>query len=561
MSLVEEIKGLLGDMAAEITELAPRRVLVELGEDPGAARAAAEKLKKHYGETGLYPMTVASVDRFKEKKIIVNHEIWVLWKGLVILRTMLPRDNPVMKSLAPVFPGFAIDENEQHDLMGVVFEDHPGLKEPLFKPLSLGKNVYPLRKDWRIQRRDPSKLPDRIEADPPKPVAGCQRVVHIPLGPQHPAIHEPIAFRLYVEGEEIVRVEPVVGFNHRGIEKLVETKNYHQALHICGRVCGICNNSHTMAFVNAVEAFTPVKVPERARWLRVLSLELERIHSHMLINAIMAEVIGYETLFMYIMRDREYIMQAKELLTGNRVLSDYIIIGGVKRDLKPEVAEKIKKIVEKTIPRLEYYKKVFMEDTTIRKRLEGVGVLKPSDITSYGLLGPIARASGVKTDVRKEDPHEIYDQLDWEMKVRTEGDSLARMLLRWDEAIESANMVLQILEKLPQGNPVPRVPWMKFPAGVGISRVEAPRGELTYYIEGDGRPQPYRVKIRTPSVHNVYNGAVFFRGAYLADAPVVLVSYDPCISCMERYLVIDLHSNKRYLGITRGGELRLKPLS
>ncbi len=559
MRLVEEAKDLFPDAGVE--ELGPRRVLVDLGGDPEAAYRAAEKIVEKYGETGLYPVTVASVDKPHKNEIIVNHEIWVYWRGLFVLRTHLPRENPSMKSLAPILPGFAIDENEQYDLMGVFFRDHPGLKNPLFKPVSLGKNTYPLRKDWAIKRRDPKRLPERIEPEPPRSVVGCQRVVHIPMGPQHPALHEPIAFRLYVEGETIVGVEPVVGFNHRGIEKLVETKNYHQALHICGRVCGICNNSHTMAFVDAVEAFTPIKVPERARWLRVLALELERIHSHMLVNAVMAEVIGYDTLFMYIMRDREYIMQAKELLTGNRVLSDYIVIGGVKRDLKPGVAEKIKKIVEKTIPRLEHYKKVFMEDPLIRKRLEDVGRLKPRDIVGMGLLGPVARASGVKTDVRKEDPHEIYDQLEWEMKTRDEGDSLARMLLRWDEALESAKMILQILERLPQGNPVPRAPWMKFPPGTGISRVEAPRGELTYYIESDGKPRPYRVKIRTPSVHNVYNGSVFFRGAYLADAPVILVSYDPCISCMERYLVVDIRSNKKYLGIARGGELRLKPLS
>ncbi|RLG85222.1 MAG: NADH-quinone oxidoreductase subunit D, partial [Thermoprotei archaeon] len=317
---------------------------------------------------------------------------------------------------------------------------------------------------------------------------------------------------------------------------------------ICGRVCGICNTVHANCYVRALEALLGMDPPPRAKYLRVLAMELERVHSHMLINAVMAEVLGYETLFMSIMRDREAVMKAKEILTGGRVLADYMMVGGVRRDIDEVKRDRLLKILDRVEERVRYYRRVFEDDPTIGKRLMGVGILTPRDIVSHSLIGPVARGSGVKIDVRFEDPYDAYPEIEpLRMVTRDEGDYWASMMVRWDETLVSIEVSRYVLEHLPQGNAVPderRLP-RRFPPGEAFTRAEAPRGELTYYVMSDGKPNPYRVKIRTPSFNNIINGAFAFVGAYIADAPVILVSFDPCISCMERVTVVDPESGAR----------------
>ncbi len=365
--------------------------------------------------------------------------------------------------------------------------------------------------------------------------------LEIPIGPQHPALHEPIMLKVYADGEEVVRVEVNTGYNHRGIEKLAERNTFYKDIFIVSRVCGICNTVHADCYVRALEQILNTEPSPRAKYLRVLAQELERIHSHMLINAVMAEIVGFDTLFMTIMRDRELVMKAKEILTGCRVHADYFMPGGVRRDIDEVKRSKLLDTLKKLEPRIRYYKRVFETDPTITKRLIDVGVLKPRDVVEHGLLGPILRGSGVKSDVRAEDRYDAYDEVPFNVVVYREGDSFARMLLRWDEALESLNMCRYILEHLPQGNAVvderklPR----RFPEGEAYTRAEAPRGELTYYVQSRGGDKPYRVKIRTPSYNNIINSAFSYIGYSIADVPVILVSYDPCISCMERAIILD----------------------
>jgi Ni,Fe-hydrogenase III large subunit len=356
--------------------------------------------------------------------------------------------------------------------------------------------------------------------------------------------------KVYADGEEVVKVEINTGYNHRGIEKLFEMNSFYKGIFISARVCGICNTVHANVYVRGIEQLLGLEPSPRAKYLRVLAMELERIHSHMLINAIMAEILGFDTLFMLIMRDRELAMKAKEILTGGRVLADYYMPGGVRRDIDDVKKDRILDILKKLRPRLEYYKKLFEVDPTITNRLVDVGVLKPRDITLHGLVGPVARGSGVKTDVRAEDRYEVYGEIPWNVITRSEGDSLARMLVRWDEAIESLNMCEYILTHLPGGQAVvderklPRV----LPLGEAFTRVEAPRGELTYYIIGSGRDRPYRVKVRTPSFHHIINSGFSYLGYSIADVPVILVSYDPCVSCMERAILIK-DGEKKYISL------------
>ncbi|ADG90899.1 NADH-quinone oxidoreductase subunit D [Thermosphaera aggregans] len=374
--------------------------------------------------------------------------------------------------------------------------------------------------------------------------------LELPVGPQHPALHEPVLLKAYADGEEIIKVEINTGYNHRGIEKLCEKNSFYRDIFIVARVCGICNLVHANCYVRAVEHILGMEISNRAKYLRVLAMELERLHSHMLINAVMAENIGFENLFMNIMLDRERIMKAKEILTGNRVLSDYMMVGGVRRDVDDVKKEKIRDILLKTEERIKYYRRVFEEDSTIIKRTVDVGTVSTSDAVKYSLVGPVARASGVRIDSRASDKYDAYSEIPFNVITRSEGDSWARMMVRWDEALESINIALHVLNHLPSdANPVPdekKLP-RKIPAGEAYTRVEAQRGELTYYVMSDGKSSnPYRVKIRTPSFNNIINSGFMYVGQTIADLPVILTSLDPCISCMERVTIIDLDKKISY---------------
>lgn len=364
-------------------------------------------------------------------------------------------------------------------------------------------------------------------------------VIEIPVGPQHPALHEPIMLRVRADGERVVDVQVVTGYNHRGVEKLGERSTWIKNVFLYSRVCGICNAVHAQTYTQGVEAIAGIEVPPRAQYLRSLIQELERIHSHILICAVMAEVVGFDSLFMLMMRDREPVMMLKELVTGNRVLSDYYTLGGVRRDVDEVKKDRILTALDRVESRVKYYKKVFMDDYTIVKRLVGVGVIKPSEAVTYSLVGPTLRGSGVKSDVRADDPYAAYGEIPFNVITYGDGDSLSRMLVRFDETLESIEMIRYILKHLPQGPISVKTPIRVLPEGEAFSRVEAPRGELFYHVVSKGGDKPYRVKVRTPSFNNILNGIIAYRDAKVADIPVILASFDPCVSCTERVLVVD----------------------
>ncbi|NPA96759.1 MAG: NADH-quinone oxidoreductase subunit D [Crenarchaeota archaeon] len=365
--------------------------------------------------------------------------------------------------------------------------------------------------------------------------------LEIPIGPQHPALHEPILLRVFADGEEVIDVEVVTGYNHRGIEKLCESNSYYRDLFLVSRTCGICNTIHADVYTRALEQILGREPSQRARYLRVLALELERIHSHLLLAATIAEIVGFDTLFMLIMRDRELVMKAKEILTGCRVHADYYMPGGVRRDIDEVKRSRLLEILNKLEPRVHKYITLFEEDPTINSRLLEVGVIKPVDAVKHGLLGPIVRGSGIDYDIRKLEPYDAYDEIPFNVIVEKGCDSFSRMMVRWRETVESIEMCRYVLTHLPQGEAVvdeKRLP-RAFPKGAAFTRGEAPRGELTYYVESAGGPNPYRVKIRTPSLNNLINSRFVYVGLSVADVPVTFASFDPCISCMERIVVID----------------------
>ena len=359
----------------------------------------------------------------------------------------------------------------------------------------------------------------------------------IPIGPQHPALKEPEGFSVALKGEKILGVDIRLGYNHRGIEKAAEERTYIQDIYLIERVCGICSHSHSTCFIQAVEEIAGLAVPKRALYIRTLIGELERVHSHLLWLGVAGHEIGFDTLLMYTWRDREVVMDVLSLLTGNRVNYGINTIGGVRRDITKEQIDETLKAVDLLEERTKYYIQIGTEETTIVKRLSGVGVLSAKDAVKLGAVGPTARASGIKRDVRKDDPYAAYAELDFEVITDDKCDVYGRTIVRLKELMQSYNLIRQILKQLPEGPITVRAP-RKIPAGEAISRYEAPRGEDLHYVRANGTDRPDRVKVRPPTLANVQAVSKMLEDRYLADLPIVVAAIDPCFSCTDRLISI-----------------------
>lgn len=354
----------------------------------------------------------------------------------------------------------------------------------------------------------------------------------IPIGPYHLALEEPYKIEVECEGENVSGARLTVGYNFRGIEWLAEHKNITQSIALMERVCGICSNVHSMTFCLALERIGGVEVPARAQHIRVVMAELERIHSHILWAGVAAELTGFHTLFMTCFQLRERVMDLLELISGNRVNYSMNRIGGVNRDLACESAV-LAGIREIRAGLLETLVPVFTTDRTVAARCAGVGRLTLEDAVDFGAVGPVARASGVDQDLRRDAPYLVYGELDFEVPVRRGGDVLDRVVVRARELLASCAIVEQALERMPAG-PIHQGDLYAVAPGEAVMRIEAPRGEVFYYVASDGTDLPVRVKVRTPTFLNIPTVVPMLKGAALADVPLIQGSIDPCYSCTDR---------------------------
>jgi len=377
--------------------------------------------------------------------------------------------------------------------------------------------------------------------------------IRIPFGPQHPALKEPEYFMFEVDGEYVVDVKPRIGYAHRGVEKAAENRTFIQDLYLIEHTCGICSDAHTTCFTQVIEEILGVEIPARARFIRAIIAELERIHSHSLWVGLAAHEIGFDTLFMYVWRDREIVMDLLELVSGNRVHYAMNTLGGVRRDIAPEKAEKIKKRLDVLQERMEYYRRISRSEQTVLKRTEGIGILKPDDALALCAVGPTLRASGIKHDVRADDPYVAYDEVPFNVITYDGCDVLSRLLVRCDEILESINIIRHALERLPTGEIRVKVP-RRVPEGEAVGRVEAPRGELVHYARTNGTTKPERYMIRCPTLGNIPSVCEMLVGGYIADIPIVLAGIDPCFACMDRMAFVDLSKDKQWAW--SGEELR-----
>lgn len=383
----------------------------------------------------------------------------------------------------------------------------------------------------------------------------------IPLGPYHPLQEEPEFFTLTVEGETVVDIDLRMGYNHRGIEKLSERKTFDQSTFLVERICGICSTSHPFAYTRAVEDIFPMEVPERAKYIRTIIAEGERIHSHLLWLGLAGHFLGYNTVFMWAWKLREEILDVMEILSGNR--NNYAMFkpGGVRRDIKAEDIPIVLKKVDSIVPTLEMLKKAVLDDPVLHARTKGIGVLSKEACIAYSALGPTARAAGVARDVRVDSPYGAYDRVDWTTIVTEHGDVFDKAVVRILETFESVKILKQCLETLPPGEIDANI--TSVPPGEGIGHIEAPRGETFHYVRSDGTNRPVRHKVRAPTFMNLPTYKASVVGAQLADATIILAAIDPCYCCTERMAVrapdgARLHSGQDLVRLSQAKTARLR---
>jgi NADH-quinone oxidoreductase subunit D len=453
--------------------------------------------------------------------------------AVTTLRIGLPRTNQVtLPTIEDIIPPATFFERELHEMLGFKITGTKS-NERLFIPDDWPEDVYPLRADFAVEQAKP--VEGRHAAELPEQGVLGENTFVIPIGPQHPALKEPGHFEFTVDGEIVTAARMRLGYAHRGIEKAAESRNWIQNLYLFERVCGICSHTHALAYSLGVEKLAQVEVSTRAQAIRELVAGLERIHSHLLWLGVAAHEAGFDTLFMYSWRDRETVMNLLEQITGNRVNYSANVLGGVKCDIGTEQAKALKEGLNFLEKRINHYLEVVTTDTMFLNRTRGIGTITCEEATEFGLLGPTARASGLLRDVRVEAPYGAYRQFPISGVTETNGDLEARCVVRLKELLVSCFAIRTIIDNLPPGPLTVRMP-RKIPAGETISRVEAPRGELFYYIKSNGTEQPVRIHVRTPSLCNWVSVLEKAVGRQLADVPMLIAGMDPCFSCNDRLI-------------------------
>lgn len=365
----------------------------------------------------------------------------------------------------------------------------------------------------------------------------------IPIGPQSPTIKEPMCIRVSLDGNYVNDAKIRMGYVHKGIERLFEDKPIIKALYIAEHICGICSYAHSACFTQAIERLLKIKADKKARFVRTIVAELERVHSHLLWFGFAMHEIGYDTLFNYGMREREFILECFEKLTGNRVIHSINKIGTVRYDFDEKdssfVLERIRK-VEKMLP---FYLKMVEKNSVITSRLRNIGVIPKSTAKKFCLVGPMARASGIKIDLRKDKPYEAYSDVDFDLVTDNRCDALARTVVRLKEIGQSVRIIAQLIKNMPETKVQP---FTKTPPYIGkyetknklaYGQVEAPRGEVFHFYrieEGVIR----KARVRTPTFQNIQLLDKLLLRMEVGDIPVIISSFDPCFSCMERMIVI-----------------------
>jgi Ni,Fe-hydrogenase III large subunit/Ni,Fe-hydrogenase III component G len=488
-----------------------------------------------------YVTSIGADDRPVSGKFLVAHNFAFDQDHLLCsVLTYVPADRPSVESISDVVPPANWAEREFRDLVGIEPVGHTYPKR-LVLPDGWPEGAHPLRKDtaWDFV---PPGYDENREFSFDEPPSGC---VVVPFGPFHPALDEPAHFRLYVEGEYVRGCEYRGFMAHRGIEKLAESVlTYNEIPMAAERICGICGCVHNVAYAQVVEQAVALKPPPRAEFIRTIMLELERLHSHLLWVGLAGHVVGFDTLFMQAFRIREPVMRVAEKISGNRKTYALCVIGGVRWDISNGIKAELRAMLATLETEWRTVVNAVSQDRNIQKRTRGIGVTSRALVKNAAMPGPVARAAGVAIDCRRDHPYAAYDRVEFSVLIETDGDVWSRLLVRAREVFESIAIIRQCLDKLPNG-PLQLAIQDALPAGrIGLSSVEAPRGEAHHFLITGENNRPRRWRVRAPTYQNLQGIPAMIKDQQLADMTISLASIDPCFSCTDRLETIDLRSGQ-----------------
>lgn len=356
------------------------------------------------------------------------------------------------------------------------------------------------------------------------------------MGPQHPMTHGLWNMRVKVDGETITDAEPEIGYLHRGYEKIMEVREFEKNVVLTDRLCYVSSITWSHVYCLAVGRMMGVEVPERGQWLRVVSLELQRVASHLMWLASYGPDLGLLTGLLWALRERELFLDLIQLMSGMRMNQNYPRIGGVRNDVPENFDAMCRRSIEHFLGKLKGYEKLFHESKVFLMRTQGVGKISAANAIDWGVTGPNLRACGLNVDLRRLDPYETYEEVDFEPQVwrgADGGDSYARFVCRFNELRESCGIILQAFEKMPKTGAY-RTKAPRRAEGEGFARTEDSRGEALFYVVGDGDDRPYRVKIRSPVFSTMAATPILLRGNKLADVVAILGSVDVCVGEMDK---------------------------
>ncbi|MDR1115074.1 MAG: NADH-quinone oxidoreductase subunit D [Tannerella sp.] len=466
----------------------------------------------------------------------------------IVMKTVATAsEKPEIPTVSDIWKAAELNEREAYDYFGIGFTGHPDMRRlylredwvghPLRKNFDGSKEVNPLRMSNEIAIDTTSSL----EIDETGRMVEKTHVLFeddeyvINIGPQHPATHGVLRFRVSLEGEIIGKLDVHCGYIHRGIEKMCESLTYQQTLALTDRLDYLSAMQNRHALCMCVEKAMGVEMPGRIQYIRTIMDELQRIDSHLLFFSTLCMDLGALTAFFFGFRDREKILDIFEDTTGGRLILNYNTIGGVQDDIHPDFVKRVKEFITYLRPQLKEYHDVFTGNIIARQRMKGVGVLSREDAISFGATGGTGRASGWACDVRKRHPYGAYDKVDFKEIIYHEGDCFSRYMVRMDEIVESMNIIEQLIDDIPEGDyRVKMKPVIKLPEGSYYSAVETSRGEFGVYIESRGDKYPYRMKFRSTGLPLVSCIDTITRGSKIADLIAIGGTLDYIVPDIDR---------------------------
>ncbi len=465
-------------------------------------------------------------------------------KCFITVKTLIPGSDPTFPSVTPLVPACVWYEREAYDMFGLVAEGLPD-KRRLVLSDDWPDGLHPLRKDAMDYRYRPDPVDHRDEPDAEFLFPTGDAVVDVPLGPLHVTSDEPGHFRLFCDGDEIIDADYRLFYQHRGMEKLAENRmNYDQMGYLAERVCGICGYAHAIACIEAAEKAIKLEIPLRAQAIRVICLEIERLHSHLLNIGLACEVTGNYNAFMHIFRVREYSMELAQLVTGGRKTYGNVVMGGLRRDMTNHEIKKGLEIINKLDIQISEIWDAVLEDKRQIGRWKGVGVLDRQIARDFSPVGPNMRGSGFKRDNRYDHPYDFFKQIEFEVAVEHGCDVFAREMVRYKELKSSIHIIRQCFEMMPQ-TPIMIDPvTMIKPENFALGHDEAPRGENVHWIMQGSAQKVYRWRCRAATYNNWPSLRYQFRGNNISDAALIVCSLDPCYSCTERVTLVDVRTKK-----------------